>query len=559
MLCPKPAFSLFAVPSARWAWILILSCLTLDRAAADDVTYRYFRFSPTSLRGGAGAGSVQLASFNILHQGASLITGATSASNPGGNNPPAEGVANLIDGNANTKWLDFNVLPFVLDFGAAVTADTYSFTTANDAIERDPTGWRVEGSLDNTNWALIDVRVNYATSTSRFTTEFFTFSTTFLPGINNFSSDNNIILNGNATTLRWQTSNANTVILNGFGMVPASGSQVVNPGSTTTYTITATNPDGFSHLDVTVTVVAGAVETYRYYRFTALEMRNPDNVTVQLAEFTLFNGGVQLNPTSASNPGGNNPVGEGPANLIDGNTATKWLDRNSAPVVFDLGAPTAMTGYTITTANDFSSRDPVTWLMEGSDNQATWELIDHVIDFPTTDSRFAESSFIPVAGSSLIPYIQSFTANTSLVDHGGTVNLSWVSWGGNSWVVNGVSNPLSGDLGTVTSDPLAAPMTFVLTVTTVDGISRTRSVNVDVSTPPTLRILQYSVDSDTGQINLTWASSAAHSYQVTSSTDLVSWSTIRAGIAGAAGGEETSTVASFPVGAGYRVFRVGEE
>jgi hypothetical protein len=92
-----------------------------------------------------------------------------------------------------------------------------------------------------------------------------------------------------------------------------------------------------------------------------------------------------------------------------------------------------------------------------------------------------------------------------------------------------------------------------------DGISRTRSVNVDVNAPPTLRILQYSVDSDNGQINLTWASSAARSYRVTSSTDLVAWSTIRSGIAGAAGVEETSTVASFPVGAGYRAFRVGEE
>jgi hypothetical protein len=164
-----------------------------------------------------------------------------------------------------------------------------------------------------------------------------------------------------------------------------------------------------------------------------------------------------------------------------------------------------------------------------------------------------------VAGSSLIPYIQRFSANTSLVENGGTVNLSWVSWGGNSWDINGVSNPLFGDVGTVTSDPLAAPTTFVLTVTTADGISRTRSVNVNVSAPPTLRILQYSVDNDTGQVNLTWASSAAHSYRVTSSTDLVSWSTIRAGIAGAVGVEETSTVASFPVGAGYRVFRVGEE
>ena len=64
--------------------------------------------------------------------------------NPWGNTPEMEGPENLIDGNVNTKWLDFSA---VLEGDCSTTSLSITFsnkpvqmtiTTANDHSERDP-------------------------------------------------------------------------------------------------------------------------------------------------------------------------------------------------------------------------------------------------------------------------------------------------------------------------------------------------------------------------------------------------------------------------------------
>ncbi len=62
------------------------------------------------------------------------------------------------------------------------------------------------------------------------------------------------IQQGQATTLSWQTQNADTVTIAGLGTVPASGSREVRPGSSTTYTLTAKGPGGSQEADARVTV-----------------------------------------------------------------------------------------------------------------------------------------------------------------------------------------------------------------------------------------------------------------------------------------------------------------
>lgn len=61
----------------------------LEVAVAGSATYQYFRYTPTKLRNGASANSVQLSELQ-LYSGGTRINGAT-ASNPGGNNPGNEG------------------------------------------------------------------------------------------------------------------------------------------------------------------------------------------------------------------------------------------------------------------------------------------------------------------------------------------------------------------------------------------------------------------------------------------------------------------------------------
>jgi predicted alpha-1,2-mannosidase len=74
-----------------------------------------------------------------------------------GENPPNEVAANVFDGNVNTKWLVFQPTGWVqgrLDEPVAVVH--YALTSANDAPERDPRDWMLEGSQDGQTWITLD-------------------------------------------------------------------------------------------------------------------------------------------------------------------------------------------------------------------------------------------------------------------------------------------------------------------------------------------------------------------------------------------------------------------
>ena len=116
--------------------------------------------------------------------------------------------------------------------------------------------------------------------------------------------------------------------------------------------------------------------TYQYYRFTTTQTAGDS--MIQVSEFDLINDGNKVDYTNltVSNPGGNSPGGEEPAKVIDGDTSTKWLDFNIAPLVFTFNAPVTIDSYNFATANDFLARTPISWTFEGSDNGATWVAID---------------------------------------------------------------------------------------------------------------------------------------------------------------------------------------
>jgi hypothetical protein len=74
------------------------------------------------------------------------------------------------------------------------------------------------------------------------------------PGIT-FSAAPTTINAGGSSTLTWSTTNATSVSIdNGIGAKPTSGMLSVSPGSTTTYTLTATGPGGMATSQATVTV-----------------------------------------------------------------------------------------------------------------------------------------------------------------------------------------------------------------------------------------------------------------------------------------------------------------
>lgn len=70
-----------------------------------------------------------------------------------------------------------------------------------------------------------------------------------------FSASPDDIATGQTSTLVWDTTNATSVTIdNGIGSQPVSGSVVVQPTLTTTYTLTASGPGGTVSRQATVTV-----------------------------------------------------------------------------------------------------------------------------------------------------------------------------------------------------------------------------------------------------------------------------------------------------------------
>ncbi|MGA5304970.1 GH92 family glycosyl hydrolase [Nucisporomicrobium flavum] len=87
---------------------------------------------------------------------------------------PNEGVNNLNDGDAATKWLvdtPTSWAQYTLD--APATVVKYALTSANDAPERDPRDWTLEGSANGTTWTTVDTRTGQ-TFDERFQTKTYT-------------------------------------------------------------------------------------------------------------------------------------------------------------------------------------------------------------------------------------------------------------------------------------------------------------------------------------------------------------------------------------------------
>jgi hypothetical protein len=101
----------------------------------------------------------------------------------------------------------------------------------------------------------------------------------------------------------------------------------------------------------------------------------------------------------------NSPGGEGPNSAFDNNPNTKYLnfDKANAGVTVQLNTGKVVTGFTVTTANDFSGRDPTSYKLYGSNDGVTWVLIKED-SITLSDSRFTTSSTISVTNTTAYAY-----------------------------------------------------------------------------------------------------------------------------------------------------------
>lgn len=197
------------------------------------------------------------------------------------------------------------------------------------------------------------------------------------PRIASFTSTATSLVAGAEATLSWHVENADTVTISGLGAVAVSGTVRVAPGSSATYTLTATNSEGRQTRDIELDVTGPVV--YRYFRFSPLASRQAFSsgfaLGTSISEFEIYNGNTLLAGATASTPTSNVTTNQEPAKALDGNFNTVWFDKFLEPLVLDYGTGVLATGYRFATG-DSNLRDPISWKFEGSLDGIQWNLID---------------------------------------------------------------------------------------------------------------------------------------------------------------------------------------
>ncbi|WP_437897088.1 fibronectin type III domain-containing protein [Sorangium sp. So ce124] len=77
-----------------------------------------------------------------------------------GNHTPEEDVTKVTDNNPFSKYLEPSSSTWIRLETPSSVVRSYSLTSANDAPDRDPKGWTLEGSNDGTSWTVLDTRSN---------------------------------------------------------------------------------------------------------------------------------------------------------------------------------------------------------------------------------------------------------------------------------------------------------------------------------------------------------------------------------------------------------------
>ena len=121
----------------------------------------------------------------------------------------------------------------------------------------------------------------------------------------------------------------------------------------------------------------------------------------------IYNGSANLYTTNIVPTSYNSPNGEGSANAFDNNPNTKYLnfDKKNAGVTIKLNQGRVVSGFKLTTANDFQGRDPTSYKLYASNDGKTWDKLGEGT-LSLSDTRFAVSDMITVANTQ--PYFYYF-------------------------------------------------------------------------------------------------------------------------------------------------------
>jgi len=87
----------------------------------------------------------------------------------------SEGSLKLVDGDLSSKYLTDYRQPFfmTLEFNGSQVINFYRLTSGNDAADRDPLDWEIQGSNDGENWETLDERAGEKFESRNQTREFY--------------------------------------------------------------------------------------------------------------------------------------------------------------------------------------------------------------------------------------------------------------------------------------------------------------------------------------------------------------------------------------------------
>ena len=130
--------------------------------------------------------------------------------------PAGEEFTNLINNNVRSKYLTFNASAWMqFQANTSYIVKGYTITSANDAPERDPLNWTLQGSNNGSTWTTIDTRTNQDFP-DRFQTRTFTFnnSTGYLYYRFNMSNNSGTILQLGEIELFGTPTGAGLIVIN---------------------------------------------------------------------------------------------------------------------------------------------------------------------------------------------------------------------------------------------------------------------------------------------------------------------------------------------------------
>ncbi len=328
-----------------------------------------------------------------------------SISSQHNDSPSSEGISNLIDNNINSKFLTFNASTWVqYNATKSYILSSYTITSGNDAPERDPKSWTLQGSINGNSWQNIDQRSNedFLNRRQKRTFQINTSSTYqyYRLSMNNNSGN---ILQVSELELLGEEKNTPQLPVANFSANKTS----IKEGESISFSNSSTDATSYSwtfnggtpstSIQTNPVIQYNTVGTYS----VTLKATNNDgsNTETKSAFITVArnDGGGSGNTVDITNDGGtassqynDSPSYENISKLIDNNPNSKFLTFNaSAWVQYTATKSYTLSSYTITSGNDAPERDPKTWTLQGSTNGSSWQDIDQRSnqDFPNRNQK----------------------------------------------------------------------------------------------------------------------------------------------------------------------------